>query len=153
MLPHIGTVSAARDIEVVRTALGAERISYFGYSYGTYLGAVYAKLHPGRVHRLVLDSVVDPGGVWYEDNLAQDQAFDARHKAFLAWVAQYDATYRLGTDPARGRGALVRDAGGAARGPGGRQGGPVRAGGHLSCRAATTTATGRTSPRPSRRTR
>ncbi|MFE9462279.1 alpha/beta hydrolase [Streptomyces virginiae] len=100
VLPHIGTVSAARDIEVLRTALGAERISYFGYSYGTYLGAVYAKLHPARVHRLVLDSVVDPNGVWYEDNLSQDLAFDARHKAFLAWVAQHDATYRLGTDPA-----------------------------------------------------
>ncbi|MFB6615230.1 alpha/beta hydrolase [Streptomyces sp. NPDC085524] len=98
VLPYIGTVAAARDIEVLRGALGAERISYFGYSYGTYLGAVYAKLHPTRVHRLVLDSVVDPGGVWYQDNLAQDQAFDARHKAFLAWVAEYDATYRLGTD-------------------------------------------------------
>lgn len=99
VLPHIDTVSAARDIEVLRGALGAERISYFGYSYGTYLGAVYAKLHPGRVHRLVLDSVVDPSGVWYEDNLAQDRAFDARHKAFMAWVATHDATYRLGTDP------------------------------------------------------
>lgn len=101
VLPYIDTVSAARDIEVLRTALGAPRISYFGYSYGTYLGAVYAKLHPGRVHRMVLDSVVDPGGVWYEDNLAQDRAFDARHKAFLAWVAAHDATYGLGTRPAQ----------------------------------------------------
>ncbi|MCX5193475.1 alpha/beta hydrolase [Streptomyces sp. NBC_00249] len=101
VLPYIGTVSAARDLEVLRTALGAQRLSYFGYSYGTYLGAVYAKLHPDRVHRLVLDSVVDPDGVWYEDNLAQDRAFDARHKSFMAWVARYDATYRLGTDPAR----------------------------------------------------
>ncbi|MFD7079601.1 alpha/beta hydrolase [Streptomyces sp. NPDC002181] len=100
VLPYIGTVSAARDIELLRGALGAAKVSYFGYSYGTYLGAVYAKLHPDRVHRLVLDSVVDPGGVWYEDNLAQDQAFDARHKAFLAWVAQYDEKYGLGTDPA-----------------------------------------------------
>ncbi|MEU8774326.1 alpha/beta hydrolase [Streptomyces sp. NPDC048606] len=101
VLPHIGTVSAARDLEVLRVALGAPRLSYFGYSYGTYLGAVYAKLHPDRVHRLVLDSVVDPAGVWYQDNLAQDVAFDARHKAFLAWVAEHDATYRLGDDPAR----------------------------------------------------
>ncbi|MFD9335395.1 alpha/beta hydrolase [Streptomyces sp. NPDC060028] len=100
VLPYIGTVSAARDIEAVRIALGAQKISYFGYSYGTYLGAVYAKLHPERVHRLVLDSVVDPSGVWYQDNLAQDEAFDARHKAFLAWVAQYDDKYRLGSDPA-----------------------------------------------------
>ncbi|MEV7726130.1 alpha/beta hydrolase [Streptomyces sp. NPDC087917] len=101
VLPYIGTVSAARDLEVLRTALGAQKLSYFGYSYGTYLGAVYARLHPDRVDRLVLDSVVDPAGVWYEDNLAQDRAFDARHKAFLAWVARYDATYHLGGDPAR----------------------------------------------------
>ncbi|MEV6570747.1 alpha/beta hydrolase [Streptomyces sp. NPDC051577] len=101
VLPYIGTVSAARDLEVLRTALGAPKLSYFGYSYGTYLGAVYARLHPERVDRLVLDSVVDPAGVWYEDNLSQDRAFDARHKAFLAWVARYDEKYRLGTDPAR----------------------------------------------------
>ncbi|MFG2292521.1 alpha/beta hydrolase [Streptomyces sp. NPDC048603] len=99
VLPHIGTVAAAQDLELLRQALAAPRISYFGYSYGTYLGAVYAKLYPQRVHRLVLDSVVDPSGVWYEDNLAQDVAFDARHKAFMAWVAKHHATYRLGTDP------------------------------------------------------
>ncbi|RSS82826.1 alpha/beta hydrolase [Streptomyces sp. WAC06614] len=112
LLPHVGTVSAARDIDLVRQALGAPKISYFGYSYGTYLGAVYAKLHPGRVHRLVLDSVVDPGGVWYQDNLAQDLAFDARHKAFLAWVARNDATYGLGDDPAHveSRWYAMRDA-------------------------------------------
>ncbi|MEV7416284.1 alpha/beta hydrolase [Streptomyces sp. NPDC089919] len=100
VLPYIDTVSAARDMDLLRAALGARQLSYFGYSYGTYLGAVYAKLHPERVRRLVLDSVVDPGGVWYEDNLAQDLAFDARHKAFLAWVARYDDRYGLGTDPA-----------------------------------------------------
>ncbi|MFJ9792860.1 alpha/beta hydrolase [Streptomyces globosus] len=98
VLPYIDTVSAARDMEAIRAALGAPKLSYFGYSYGTYLGAVYAKLHPGRVHRMVLDSVVDPDGVWYEDNLAQDRAFDARHRAFLGWVADHDAVYRLGTD-------------------------------------------------------
>ncbi|MFJ5553467.1 alpha/beta hydrolase [Streptomyces sp. NPDC093225] len=99
VLPYIGTLSAAEDMDLVRRALGSERISYFGYSYGTYLGAVYAKLHPDRVRRLVLDSVVNPGGVWYEDNIDQDVAFDARHKAFLAWVAKYDDRYGLGSDP------------------------------------------------------
>ncbi|MEU4034831.1 alpha/beta hydrolase [Streptomyces collinus] len=100
VLPYMTTVNAVRDMDAVRQALGAERISYFGYSYGTYLGAVYAKLFPGRVHRLVLDSVVNPTGVWYADNLGQDYAFDARHRALMAWIARYDATYRLGTDPA-----------------------------------------------------
>ncbi|MEU2063216.1 alpha/beta hydrolase [Streptomyces sp. NPDC013455] len=101
VLPHMDTVSAARDIDAVRRALGAPRISYFGYSYGTYLGAVYAKLYPRRVHRLVLDSIVDPTGVWYEDNLGQDHAFNDRHRALMAWIAKYDARYRLGRDPER----------------------------------------------------
>ncbi|MER5630611.1 alpha/beta hydrolase [Streptomyces nitrosporeus] len=108
LLPHMDTASAAKDLDVIRRALGAERISYFGYSYGTYLGAVYAKLFPERVRRLVLDSNVDPDGVWYEDNLGQDHAFDARHKAFAAWVAKHDAAYRLGTDPAEVEAAWYR---------------------------------------------
>ena len=101
LLPYMDTVSTARDMDSIRRSLGARRISYFGYSYGTYLGAVYAKLFPRRVRRLVLDSVVDPTGVWYDDNIAQDHAFDARHRALMAWIAKYDRTYRLGTDPAK----------------------------------------------------
>ncbi|MET9828043.1 alpha/beta hydrolase [Streptomyces sp. NPDC006385] len=100
VLPYINTISAARDMDRIRAALGAKQINYFGYSYGTYLGAVYAKLFPQRVRRAVLDSVVDPTGVWHEDNLAQDLAFNDRHRAFMAWVAKHDATYGLGTDPA-----------------------------------------------------
>ncbi|MFF1308002.1 alpha/beta hydrolase [Streptomyces sp. NPDC058307] len=101
VLPYIDTVSAVRDMDSIRRALGAKRINYFGYSYGTYLGAVYAKLFPHQVRRLVLDSIVDPTGVWYDDNLAQDYAFNDRHRALMAWIAKYDATYRLGTDPER----------------------------------------------------
>ncbi|MFD7977161.1 alpha/beta hydrolase [Streptomyces sp. NPDC059071] len=100
VLPYIDTVSTARDMDAIRAALGAPRLNYLGYSYGTYLGAVYARLHPERVRRMALDSVVNPHGVWYEDNLAQDYAFDTRHKDFAAWVARNDDAYRLGTDPA-----------------------------------------------------
>ncbi|MGQ4485893.1 alpha/beta hydrolase [Streptomyces sp. SAS_281] len=108
LLPFMDTVSAAKDLDVIRRATGARQLNYFGYSYGTYLGAVYAKLFPERVRRLVLDSNVDPEGVWYEDNLTQDYAFDTRHKAFAAWVAKYDATYRLGGDPAKVEAAWYR---------------------------------------------
>ncbi|MFJ3303983.1 alpha/beta hydrolase [Streptomyces sp. NPDC086549] len=101
VLPYMDTVSTARDMDSVRQALGAERINYLGYSYGTYLGAVYAKLFPERVRRLVLDSIVNPTGVWYDDNIGQDYAFDDRHRALMAWIARYDSTYRLGTDPAK----------------------------------------------------
>ncbi|MFE4592797.1 alpha/beta hydrolase [Streptomyces laurentii] len=99
ILPYIDTLSTARDMDAVRRALGAPRLNYLGYSYGTYLGAVYARLYPERVRRMALDSVVDPRGVWYEDNIAQNHAFDARHKAFAAWVARHDDVYRLGTNP------------------------------------------------------
>ncbi|MGP4044616.1 alpha/beta fold hydrolase [Streptomyces sp. 2A115] len=101
LLPYIDTPSAVRDMDAIRRALGAKKINYFGYSYGTYLGAVYAKHYPERVRRLVLDSVVDPSGVWYDDNIAQDYAFNDRHRAFIAWVAKHNATYKLGTDPER----------------------------------------------------
>jgi pimeloyl-ACP methyl ester carboxylesterase len=100
LLRHINTVDAVRDMDSIRTALGAKKINYFGYSYGTYLGAVYGKLYPDRVRRAVLDSIVDPDGVWYEDNIAQDYAFEGRHKAFAAWVAKHDKEYKLGKDPA-----------------------------------------------------
>jgi pimeloyl-ACP methyl ester carboxylesterase len=101
VLPYIDTLSAVRDMDAIRRAVGARKLNYFGYSYGTYLGAVYAKLYPERVRRLVLDSIVDPTGVWYEDNLAQDYAFNDRHRALMAWIAKHDATYKLGTDPAK----------------------------------------------------
>ncbi|MFF9569140.1 alpha/beta hydrolase [Streptomyces sp. NPDC014685] len=100
LLPYMDTVSTAKDLDVIRRALGSRQLNYFGYSYGTYLGAVYGKLYPERVRRMALDSIVDPDGVWYDDNIGQNHAFDARHKAFAAWVAKHDATYRLGTDPA-----------------------------------------------------
>ncbi|MFE1955043.1 alpha/beta hydrolase [Streptomyces sp. NPDC059524] len=100
VLPFMDTVSSVKDMDAIRRALGAPKLNYFGYSYGTYLGAVYAKYFPERVRRFVLDSIVDPTGVWYRDNMSQDLAFNARHQAFLAWVARHDATYKLGKDPA-----------------------------------------------------
>ncbi|WP_214106314.1 alpha/beta hydrolase [Acrocarpospora catenulata] len=95
-LPYLTTENTARDLEAIRQALGEEKLSFLGYSYGSYLGAVYASLFPDRVRRMILDSLVDPGNVWYEANLSQDYAFDRRHKEFLAWVARNHATYRIG---------------------------------------------------------
>ncbi|MFE9674250.1 alpha/beta hydrolase [Streptomyces sp. NPDC006259] len=57
VLPHIGTVDAARDLDVIRAALGDSKLNYLGFSYGTRLGAVYAAQFPDRVGRLVLDGV------------------------------------------------------------------------------------------------
>lgn len=96
VLPHMTTENSARDMDAIRAALGETKISYLGYSYGTYLGAVYATLFPDRVKRLVLDSAVDPGGVWYGANLAQDVGFNRRHQDFLRWTARHNDVYGLG---------------------------------------------------------
>ncbi|HEY1344332.1 MAG TPA: alpha/beta fold hydrolase, partial [Streptosporangiaceae bacterium] len=101
LLPFMTTADTARDMDSIRAALGEQKISYFGYSWGTYLGQVYATLFPGRLRRMVLDSVVNPQGVWYADNIAQDYAFEGRIRAFFSWIAAHDAVYHLGSTPAQ----------------------------------------------------
>ncbi|MFI0354064.1 alpha/beta hydrolase [Actinomadura sp. 9N407] len=96
LLPHMGTRAWVRDLDAIRAALGQEKINYFGYSYGTYLGAAYATAYPGRVRRMVLDSVVRPSGVWYANNLDQNVAFEKRIHTYFAWIAKHHAAYRLG---------------------------------------------------------
>jgi pimeloyl-ACP methyl ester carboxylesterase len=97
LLPHMTSADAARDMDSIRAALGAPKISYFAYSYGTYLGQVYATLFPHHLRRMVLDSTVNPAGAWYADNIAQDYAFEGRMEAFFSWIAAHHATYGLGS--------------------------------------------------------
>jgi pimeloyl-ACP methyl ester carboxylesterase len=108
LLPYMTTENVARDLDSIRAAFGVAKINYFAFSYGTYLGQVYATLFPERVRRMVLDSTVDPTGVWYTDNIDQDYAFQGRMNAFYAWVAQYDSTYNLGSTAAQVRAAWYR---------------------------------------------
>jgi pimeloyl-ACP methyl ester carboxylesterase len=100
-LPYMTTVNTARDMDQIRAAFGVQQISYYAFSYGTYLGQVYGTLFPNRVRRMVLDSTVDPTGAWYADNISQDNAFQNRLDAFFAWVAKYDSVYRLGATTAQ----------------------------------------------------
>ena len=60
LLSHIDTIDAARDMDRIRQALGVDRISYWGLSYGTVLGAVYARMFPRHVQSMILDGAVDP---------------------------------------------------------------------------------------------
>jgi pimeloyl-ACP methyl ester carboxylesterase len=98
MLPHMTTPNTARDLDVIRAALGEKKLNYLGVSYGTYLGAVYGTLFPGHVRRMVVDSVVNPSRekIWYEANLDQDVAFEIRWQDWQDWVAKNDATFHLG---------------------------------------------------------
>ena len=108
LLPYMTTEDAARDLDSIRAAFGVSKINYYAFSYGTYLGQVYATLFPTRIRRMVLDSTVDPTGAWYTDNIDQDYAFDQRQDAFYAWMARYDSTYNLGQNAASVRAAYYR---------------------------------------------
>jgi len=108
LLPYMTTEDAARDLDSIRAAFGVSKINYYAFSYGTYLGQVYATLFPTRVRRMVLDSTVDPTGAWYTDNIDQDYAFDQRQDAFYAWVARYGAAFHLGDTAASVRAAYYR---------------------------------------------
>ncbi|GAA2715842.1 alpha/beta hydrolase [Actinoplanes palleronii] len=98
LLDHMRTEDSVRDIDSIRQALGAAKINFYGFSYGTYLGQVYATRFPERVRRMVLDGNVNPGRIWYQSNLDQDVAFDRNIKIYFSWLAKQDATFHLGRD-------------------------------------------------------
>lgn len=98
LLDHMRTEDTAHDMDAIRVALDLEQVDYLGYSYGSYLGTVYASLYPDSVRAVVLDSVVNPDSPWYESNLAQSRALDRAAANFFDWVARHDDTYGLGTD-------------------------------------------------------
>lgn len=100
-LAHLGTKDAARDLDLIRRALGQEQLTYFGWDYGTYLGSVYASMFPHRVRRMVLDTVVQPTGGWYQDVLEQNVTFQKSAENYFSWIAANDATYHLGTTRAQ----------------------------------------------------
>ncbi|MEV0061288.1 alpha/beta hydrolase [Nocardia sp. NPDC050718] len=98
-LRHITTRNTARDMDLIRSVLGEDRISYYGTSYGTYLGAVYTQLFGDRADHFVLDSAVDPERYGATDLLrdmgpANEAAFDL----WAAWAAAHADEYRFGTD-------------------------------------------------------
>ncbi|MEU6373325.1 alpha/beta hydrolase [Streptomyces sp. NPDC046909] len=82
LLRHVSTVEAARDMDILRGVLGDEKLTYVGASYGTFLGATYAGLFPGRVGRLVLDGAMDPSLPARRMNLDQTAGFETAFQSF-----------------------------------------------------------------------
>jgi pimeloyl-ACP methyl ester carboxylesterase len=99
VLPHITTANTARDMDRIRTAFGEPKISYVGYSYGTYLGAVYTQLFPNRTDRFILDSVVHPRRIWRETFASWGYAVEVGFEAFTRFAAERHETYGLGATP------------------------------------------------------
>ncbi len=84
-LRHYSTENTARDMDMIRAALGDEQLSFIGVSYGTYLGGVYATLFPDRVRAMALDSAYEPSGdSEYDQWVTQLVGFE---EAFANWAA------------------------------------------------------------------
>lgn len=88
--PYMDSLSAARDMDILRAALGEEKLDFLGKSYGTYLGAQYAELFPDRVGRMVLDGVLPSSLDSDEITFGQAKAFDESLRRFVADCANQD---------------------------------------------------------------
>jgi pimeloyl-ACP methyl ester carboxylesterase len=87
ILPFVGTDHVVRDMDRLREALGDEKLTYLGFSYGTFLGAIYADTFPDRVRALVLDAAVDPGLTLEEMTLGQSLGHERALETFFDWCA------------------------------------------------------------------
>jgi pimeloyl-ACP methyl ester carboxylesterase len=111
LLPYLATANVARDLDLLRAAVGDERLSYLGFSYGTLLGATYASMFPDRVRALALDGAVEPD-VWLnrplEATREQIAAFErSLHRFFVTCARRTWCTFG-GADPERAFDRLVR---------------------------------------------
>ncbi|MGA9874020.1 MAG: alpha/beta hydrolase [Rhodococcus sp. (in: high G+C Gram-positive bacteria)] len=99
VLAHVGTREVVRDMDVIRSVLGDEKLTYVGYSYGTRIGTAYAETFPGNVRAMILDGALDPEQTPIDEAVAQGAAFQAAFDGFAADCAQTDAC-ALGSEPA-----------------------------------------------------
>jgi pimeloyl-ACP methyl ester carboxylesterase len=87
ILPFVGTVDSARDLDQIRAALGDLGLTFIGHSYGTLIGATYAELFPTRVRAMVLDGAIDPALTTDQYAAGQAGSLESALNAFLAWCA------------------------------------------------------------------
>ncbi len=105
-LEHFTTSETARDMDILRAALGETTLNYVGKSYGTYLGTLYADIFPNNVGRFVLDGAVDPNIPMKDQNLAQAIGFDGALKAFVKDCATQSDCPFTGT-PAQSQATII----------------------------------------------
>ncbi|MFM9448843.1 alpha/beta hydrolase [Streptomyces acidiscabies] len=104
LLRHVSTVEAARDMDILRAALGDPKLTYVGASYGTFLGATYAGLFPDRVGRLVLDGAMDPSLTARQMNLDQTAGFETAFQSFAKDCVRHPGCPLSGTPAQVGAG-------------------------------------------------
>lgn len=100
------TVQAAKDMDAIRAAVGDEKLTYIGFSYGTLLGAVYAQLFPDKVRALVLDGAVDPLADPVESSEGQARGFERALSNFATWCQSNRSRCPISGNP---RGAIAAE--------------------------------------------
>ncbi|MFE5912513.1 alpha/beta hydrolase [Streptomyces wedmorensis] len=99
ILRHVGTEDVARDMDVLRAALGESRVTYLGWSYGTSLGTAYAEQFPRRVRAMVLDGAVDPALDWSQRAVSQGLGFRRAVDDYIASCAEVAGDSCPGSTP------------------------------------------------------
>ncbi|MGV9802027.1 alpha/beta hydrolase [Mycobacterium sp. NPDC003449] len=99
-LENVGTENVAKDLDAIRAALGDDKLTYLGYSYGTRIGATYAEQFPDKVRAMILDGAVDPNADPVEADIRQAAAFQQAFDDYAADCAK-SPDCPLGTDPAK----------------------------------------------------
>ena len=99
-LSNVGTASVAKDLDLLRAAVGDEKLNYLGYSYGTRIGSAYAEAYPEKVRAMILDGAVDPNADPIQADIDQAEAFQKAFDDFAADCAK-DIGCPLGNDPAK----------------------------------------------------
>lgn len=102
LLPHITTANTVRDMDRIRAALGESTVSYFGISYGTYLGSVYTTMFPHRSDRFLIDSATGPRGWDYSFARMFGRGVEDRFPDFAKFAAAHPE-YGLGATPGQVR--------------------------------------------------
>ncbi len=99
MRKHITTMNTARDMDVIRGALGEKKLNFVGYSYGTHLGSVYGSLFGSTLDRSVLDSALDPLKTWHGSDPDVVDSIAWNFSEWTKWTAARNGTFKLGTTP------------------------------------------------------
>jgi len=102
LIDHMSTAEVARDVDMLRQAVGDEKLTYAGYSYGSYLGVVYANLFPDRFRALVVDGVLDPVAWSTGAPGEEDVPFSTRLRSDAGARAELDEFFRLCDEAAPG---------------------------------------------------
>jgi len=103
---HVSTIEAARDMDVIRAVLGDDKLDYFGFSYGTFLGTTYAALFPDKVDRFVLDGALAPGLSAMQVAEIQNQGLETEFEAYISNCVKTESSCPVGESLSAGETTL-----------------------------------------------